>query len=733
MPEYLSISKQNPEFPAYLNFQTLRDIGITHLQTLSGQLWTDYNLHDPGVTILEVLCYAITDLGYRNNLDIEDLLALNPGDANRQENNFFTPDEILTCTPVTELDLRKRLIDIPGVRNAWLEKVTAYDPAIYVNFANSTLQYTVPTDRPTDKAVQLHPRGLYTVCLDLDSDYHKNACGQVYRSWADPLDRVKEVLCSYRNLCEDHYDIVLLGEEEIGLCADIQLETDADVEDVLVDIYVRIQAFLSPRLRFYTLQELLDQGKSPAEIFAGRPSALHDANSPYASHGFIDTDELAALTPRTVLHTSDLYQEILNVPGVVAVKKLSIANYINGLRQSPGHPWYLTLTARHRSVLGITHSKVNFFKGELPIPVDGEEVKRRYYEQQAAYIKAARDPYELDLEVPQGNYYNLADHYSIHHDFPLTYGISEDGLLEPVSTLRVAQAQQLKGYLVFFDQLLASYLAQLSHLRDLFSWELDASEEPQNGYATRPLDRQRTYFTQAIAFPGVEDILPDKSELPYHTVINEEADTYRDRRSRLLDHLLARFAESFTDYVLLNYQMIERQRDKVHYEIETIQDKARFVQDYPALSHDRFRAFNYCDCEAVWDTENVAGFKKRVSRLLGIQDVRRRNLNHYSVHPDASFIISIEAGSDQPPFTSKQTYSTREAAQAALEPFLQSALPPEFYKRLSYRSFYHYGWEVIDADREVFVTFDRYFPSQAEQLAVLEPLLQQLLMRAGIS
>ena len=27
--------------------------------------WTDTNAHDPGVTVLEVICYAITDLQYR--------------------------------------------------------------------------------------------------------------------------------------------------------------------------------------------------------------------------------------------------------------------------------------------------------------------------------------------------------------------------------------------------------------------------------------------------------------------------------------------------------------------------------------------------------------------------------------------------------------------------------------------------------------------------------------------
>ena len=48
--------------------------GIEWIQRFSGNNWTDYNYHDPGVTLLEQLCYALTDLGYRTNFPIEDLL-----------------------------------------------------------------------------------------------------------------------------------------------------------------------------------------------------------------------------------------------------------------------------------------------------------------------------------------------------------------------------------------------------------------------------------------------------------------------------------------------------------------------------------------------------------------------------------------------------------------------------------------------------------------------------------
>lgn len=305
MAEYLTISKQNPAFPEYLDFQFLRAIGIEQVQKLSRKIWTDYNSHDPGMTILEVLCYALTDLGYRKNLDIEDLLTRDPEGVQKPENNFFTPDRILTCNPTTELDWRKRLIDIPGVRNVRLKKVENYRPEIYVNRPQRRLQYDLPPDQTTDSALPLNPRGIYDVDLDLEFD-NLQAIDEAIIN--EVLNRVKSVLCSYRNLCEDFRDLVLLGREAIALCTDIELQPDADPEDVLVEIYLRVQDFLAPRIQFYTLQELLEKGKNPAEIFAGRPSVFDDDSFSYESNGFIDSEELEKLRLPEALYVSDIYQ-----------------------------------------------------------------------------------------------------------------------------------------------------------------------------------------------------------------------------------------------------------------------------------------------------------------------------------------------------------------------------------------------------------------------------------------
>ena len=57
-------------------FDELLSDGINFIQKFSGEKWTDYNYHDPGITLLEQICYAITDLGYKSNFPIEDLLLI---------------------------------------------------------------------------------------------------------------------------------------------------------------------------------------------------------------------------------------------------------------------------------------------------------------------------------------------------------------------------------------------------------------------------------------------------------------------------------------------------------------------------------------------------------------------------------------------------------------------------------------------------------------------------------
>ena len=75
MAEAKTIEKKSPS--SVPGFADLKREGIESVQNLSGKNWTDYNLHDPGITILEQLCYALTEIIYQADFDVADLLSYN--------------------------------------------------------------------------------------------------------------------------------------------------------------------------------------------------------------------------------------------------------------------------------------------------------------------------------------------------------------------------------------------------------------------------------------------------------------------------------------------------------------------------------------------------------------------------------------------------------------------------------------------------------------------------------
>jgi hypothetical protein len=171
-----SIPKQ-PELKAAEDYYRLRREGIGFIEKMASSLWTDYNTHDPGITILEALCYAITDLAYRANWDINDLLASEDTATDPKHpfpnQAFFTASEILTINPVTPDDFRRLLIDCLGVRNAWVFcKECACDVLYYYAWCEQNqlqLSYQKPTQEnlPSKKVEAL---GLYEILLELEND-----------------------------------------------------------------------------------------------------------------------------------------------------------------------------------------------------------------------------------------------------------------------------------------------------------------------------------------------------------------------------------------------------------------------------------------------------------------------------------------------------------------------------------------------------------------------------------
>lgn len=474
----------------HLDFQTLRREGLKHIGELSGKIWTDHNIHDPGVTILEALCYALIDLGYRTTLPIKDLLAtekaIQQEDQWGQDDNFLTPLEALSCNPTTITDYRKLLLEIRGVRNAWLAPAEEQEVPLYLHYFKDVespdpsfpkLSCDVTIDSYSTTVFKLNLNGLYHIFLEKYPDADNKAI----------IEATQKLLSAHRNLCEDFRDITILGMMEVGICADVELTNEVPAEIVYEQIIKRLKDYISPELKYYTLQQLLDKNKSIEDVFAGRPYLTE-------SFGFVDTAELEGLALRSTLHISDVYKEVLEIDGVRNIRRISFQG--DSLRLTSGNLQSLAIPKGKVPVFTIQETCIELRNGEGVLSFNKEKMHKAFVNSNKALLKRA----QLDLRLPQGTFHpDIGTYYSIQNDFPTVYGIGEGGLPDTVSELRKAQASQLKAYLLFYDQLLANYLAQIANLRAIFSFQRESE---------RNLRDKHTYFSQELeAVPGVEQLL----------------------------------------------------------------------------------------------------------------------------------------------------------------------------------------------------------------------------------
>ncbi|MGL5892603.1 MAG: hypothetical protein ACRC3B_22110, partial [Bacteroidia bacterium] len=586
----LTIPK-TPELDTSENYSLLRDEGLKFIERLSSKIWTDYNIHDPGITIMELLCYAITDLGYRTSFPIEDLLARRPGD-NSIDKDFYTAAEALPVNPTTENDLRKIIIDVKGVKNAWISTAKSCEAPVFIDNENSEL-----TNNPAFATDLLALNGLFNILLQYETpgdgkeESELSADEKTIRANAKELIRqeVYNSVMQHRNLCEDLLGISEVNVSEIAICADIEVRQNADINLVMAKIYQIAINYCSPSLNFYTMEEMLDKGYTIDEIFEG----------PLLKYGFLDTEEVENANLREELHTSDLINSIMDIEDVVAVRGFKLLRYEDGILQEPAEPWVMKLIPGHAAQFSRVKSKLIFYKGLLPFMAKQDEVLIELNRLQQSSGRFRKTGQKMDIDVPTGTWRELDDYFPVQNDFPMVYGIGQTGLPESADSMRKAQAKQLKAYLLFFEQLLTNYLAQLANTNRLFS-------------SRATVDRRtltitgRSYYTQLLknypvegspdtlddAVNGISDLRQLLNFGDYREELDklaEDEKTFADRRNRFLDHLLSRFCESMSEYSLILFHQMGKDSGS----LRLIADKEAFLRDYILLSRDRGRAFNY--------------------------------------------------------------------------------------------------------------------------------------------
>ncbi len=594
MKESPVISKINKQDENPGNYYWLREHGLKYIQELSGQIWTDYNTHDPGVTILEILCFALTDLDYRTSFPIEDLLAEETDNEQAMHEQFLSAIKALPSRPVSIADYRKLLIDIPGVKNAWLKKGDSEVP-VYFNKEKEELT-TLKTGLNTIDPIDI--KGIYKVIIEFESELKPAQQKAI-------LAEVELRLHANRNLCETFDSVEPITPQDFILCGEIGLSSSAKIEEVEAKILFEVQNYLSPSVHAYTLQEMLDKGKKAEEIFEG---PLYQDSEQLFSGGFIDDDELEASNLKSTIYLSDLILLIMDIDGVESVRDLIIQPNVAKLPKN-WDKWVVPIEENKQTHLDTDQSRMVFYKDLLAFRSNKTLIDAELTELNEAAQTAFESVKISDFTMINGEYIDPASYLSVVKEFPTNYGIGEIGLPAQATLERKAQARQLKAYLLFFDQLMANYFAQLSKVKKLFSTDSSISQ---------------TYFTQLVkGMDDIENLLGDWGNANNNLKqIIEDEDLFYQRRHQFLDHLLARFNEQFTDYVHLMYSMSGELSERE----DMLEDKSNFLQNYEWISRNRSAGFNFTLKDELWNTYNVSGLQHRVAHLLGIRNYKRRDL-----------------------------------------------------------------------------------------------------------
>jgi hypothetical protein len=558
----------------------LKRLGIALVQELAGATWTDYNEHDPGVTILEQICYALTDIMYRSEFPVADFLVNEKGVIDWERQSLLPPETAFPCRPMTVFDYRVVILSrVPEVQDVRIE---------VLNKSDST------------------PSGLYKIHLMLKQDRGekkgvKETDHREDEAKAKIREKVRREFSRLRNLCEDvdSDSVEVVPVKDYILRARVNIEEKADPAEILAKIYVACGKKLAAGVEFASFDRELDQGMSPEEMFCG----------PFTERGFALDRE----APPADFSASEVFSLIKNeVPGVEDVE-------VDDDEKVPQEQGAANAVLRLHLPQEVDEISVKIFSRGRERKVSLHEFRMRYYEELNA---ANRGPtYDLGsiasiLPRPQGRVRNLREYFSVQHHFPAIYGLGSRGVPDSAPPNTKARVLQLKAYLLLFDQHMADYLAMLDSLRHLFS---------------PGIDKQQTYFFQSLAaerrhatggarklseakdddrFPGI-DLVANR----YPEILKQLLSVYRhdDRAKRLVDYLLALYGESFPDDFPRKPEPVRDPEE----EASMLDARLAYLRHIKAITRDRAAARDYTLNPG--DRANRSGLEAKLSHLLFLE------------------------------------------------------------------------------------------------------------------
>ena len=542
-------------------FDTLKKEGVRLLQAFSGELWTDFNTHDPGVTLLESCCFALTDLINRADADIADLICEQDGTIDFRSLSLYEPDEVFTARPASADDFRAVILDqCPEVENVWLLTDNKHDICSGL--------FHIKISIAGQESHLLHP------------DQEKI------------IANVRQVFYRNRNLGEDVSTISILARDSCVLGCDVELLPEVRPSVVLAEIYFYCAHFLSDAPEYSSYEDEIRNGGAYEGVFDG---PLFEYVVPKKNQFKKETSGSIAI--------SQLFGVIKKIYGVDHIKRLSV------LKGGIVYDEVIPLNA-YESVLTLIvpdsedDIQVRLFREGKLLPFSLVEMQARYNELRARFrsLRKAKQNFHHLMTKPTGHYLALNDYSSMQNELPAIYGTNQHGVPRSADEQVKASAIQLKSYMLFFEQIMANYLANLSKIKQLYS----------------TLSVEHSYFTQALSNKEIRDldkIYPDNALDVLQDTLTY-CDNFLDRRNRVLDYLLAMHGESYIDQVIHYFDCYASSANS---QGDLIDQKLALLKLIVSMNKDRAGAFRYDKEDTAED--NVAVLQRRIAIYLGLRAV----------------------------------------------------------------------------------------------------------------
>jgi hypothetical protein len=465
---------------AHVNYDAMFREAIEAIGEMAGENWTNYNPSDPGVTILEYLCYGLLDLGYKSSFPMKDLLTDKEEEV-KTRNRFYTSRQILFSNPLTSKDFRKVLVDrVEEIKNVWLEKSNTQH-----GFSGTYEVFFELSDSLKTEFLSVYNESLPGPKQQLREEFQEQLLVII--------NGINAILHQHRNLGTIFYRPTLLAPLKAEVQGSFYLSKEADVEKTIAKIFFTLNNYSSRFIHFKTYGQLKKDGLSVGDIMEG----------PRLSNGFINDSDLQ---PRkSVIDTTTLKSQLVAVSGINSVFSFGVempnSENTTGKIKIPRltSPFFdytnaAQLLTDKESLFQIYHGEQRIFN------VDQAKVNAYYqsYTQRKA-VSSYSFKEELGPQIPTGKFRNVEKFYSLQELFPSLYGLQTTRNLDGLSKERRGQIKQLKAYVMLFEQIIADHQSQLAHLGELLSFNSGVK-------VAKPLCN--TYYAQGLYdSPGAELIL----------------------------------------------------------------------------------------------------------------------------------------------------------------------------------------------------------------------------------